>query len=406
MPMKRILLYIHRGQDSLELVICLLAFMIICFSNPIIAEEHDENHEGQDLSELKLSDSELEEFAIELAQAGPGMIQQTLDLAGEVVVEPERLYHIVPRVSGVVRQVYKQLGDSVKDGDLLATLSSRELADAKAQFVAADSLLKLAEANLQRERKLYQEKITAKRDYLAARQAQAELSIKRKAAKQRLLALDLSEQSIRSLLQSSEKDLTLYPLRAPAGGAIIGKHAAEGELLETNTRSFTVADLSRVWVNLTVYQKDLPFIHPGQQVTINARYGLADHETSVSGTISWLSPTLDEKTRSATARVVIDNPDGVWRPGLFVNAKVVIAEARADIVVPLTALQTLEGRTAVFIQQDDGSFEPQPVTLGRRNQHRAEVLRGLRAGQTYVSRNAFALKAQMQKGEFGGHHHH
>ena len=250
------------------------------------------------------------------------------------------------------------------------------------------------------------EKISAKCDYLAARQAQAEMSIKRTAAKQRLLALDLTEQSIRSLLQSSDQDLTQYHLHTPAEGVIINKHATEGELLETNTRSFIVADLSQVWVNLTVYQKDLPFIRPGQHATIFVRYGLIGHEISVAGIISWLSPTLDEKTRSATARVVIANPDEIWRPGLFVGAKVVIAKTRADIVVPLTALQTLDGKTVVFIKREDGHFEPQPVTLGRRDQQQVEVLNGLSPSQTYVSRNAFALKAQMQKGEFGGHHHH
>lgn len=438
--MKQTIIFGEQEQDSLKLIPCLLTLLFI-FSLPclVFAEDHghkhsyavaehenkkaeneqheeDENHhenhevhevhEGHEEPELKFSDNELKEFSIELSQAGPGVINKTLDLTGEVIVEPERLYHVVPRVSGVVLQVYKHLGDAVKAGDLLATLSSRNLADAKAQFVAADSLLQLANANLQRERKLYKGKVTAKREFLAAKQVQTEMSIKRKAAKQRLLALGLTEQSIRSLLQNSDTDLTLYELRAPADGAIINKHAAIGEVLETNTRSFTVADLSQVWVNLTVYQKDLPLIQLGQQVLIFSRFGLADQEVSAHSAISWLSPTLDEKTRSATARVVIDNHGGYWRPGLFVSGKIAFAETKADVVVPLTALQTVEGQTVVFVQHAEDDFEPQAVKVGRKDRQQVEILQGLKAGQTYVSQNAFTLKAQLQKGEFGEGHSH
>ncbi len=373
-------------------------------------EQHNnEDHDGQgehEEPELSFSSAELEEFDITLDQAKSGVINKTMELTGEVIVAPEHLYHVVPRVSGVVRQVFKHLGDKVKAGDLLATLSSRDLADAKAEFVAADSLLQLANTNLKRERNLYKSKVTAKREYLAARQVQAEMSIKRKAAEQRLSAIGLTDKSILSVLHNVDKDLTLYELRAPADGVIIEKHAAQGEVLESNIRSFTVADLSLVWVNLTVYQKDLPFIHQGQQVLISTRFGLSDKQTTAMSNISWLSPTLDEKTRSAKARVVIENHDGYWRPGLFVNAKVAIEKKQAEIVIPLTALQTVEGQTIVFVQHEDGNFEPQAVQTGRRDFQQVEIIQGLKRGQTFVSQNAFSLKAQLQKSEFGEGHSH
>ncbi len=369
-------------------------------------DDADENHDEHKQPELKFSAAELQEFSIKLEQAKSGIIDKTLNLTGEVIVAPERLYHVVPRVSGVVRQVYKHLGDAVKTGDLLATLSSRDLADAKAQYVAADSLLQLANATLKRERDLYKSKVTAKREYLAARQVQAEMSIKRKAAQQRLSAIGLTKKSIGDLLHNTDKDLTLYELRAPADGVIIKKHAAQGEVLETNIRSFTVADLSQVWVNLTVYQKDLAIIHQGQQVSIRTRFGVSDEQTTALSHISWISPVLDERTRSAKARIVIENSDGHWRPGLFVNAKVAIEKKQAEIVIPLSALQTVAGKTMVFVQHEDGGFEPQPVQTGRRDFQKVEIIQGLKPGQTYVSQNAFSLKAQLQKSEFGEGHSH
>lgn len=397
----------------LALISSAFCLLIILTTQPLAQAEEQSNshtrhedHEEHEEAELSLSAAQLQEFDIKLAQAKSGIIFTSLNLTGEIIVAPERLYHVVPRVSGVVRQVFKHLGDKVKAGDLLATLSSRDLANAKAEFVAADSLLQLANTNLKRERSLYNSKVTAKSEYLDAKQMQAEMSIKRKAAEQRLLAIGINKQAILSVLRNTDKDLTLYELRAPANGVIIEKHAVQGEVLDTTVRSFTIADLSRVWVNLTVYQKNLPLIQQGQQVMISTRFGLSAQESTTISSISWLSPILDETTRSATARVVIDNPDGNWRPGLFVCAQVALAETQAQIVVPGSALQNLEGQTMVFVQHEDGDFEPQAVQTGRSDFLQVEILQGLHAGQTYVSQNAFVLKAQMQKGEFAEGHSH
>ncbi len=374
-------------------------------------EHHDdheahEEHQHHDEEGLKLSPEQLAAFDIKLSTAGPGVIRKTLDLTGEVIVEPDRLYHVVPRVAGVVQKVYKQLGDEVKAGDVLALLSSRDLADAKAEFVAADSLLKLANSNLYRDRQLYQGKITSRRQYQAAKQAQVEAAIRQKAAKQRLQALGLSLDEINKLIKDQDQDLTLYALKAPADGVIIAKHASHGELLTTATRSFTIADLRRVWVNLTLYQKDLESVKTGQKVIISSRF--IDHQQPLmaESRIQWISPVLDEKTRSATARVILDNLQLQWRPGLFVNAKVILSETPADIVIPLSALQNVDGKTVVFIQHEAGEFEPQEVITGKRDFNNIEILSGLTAGQSYVSQNAFTLKAQGQKGAFGHGHSH
>ncbi len=189
-------------------------------------DQHDE-YDGHDDAELKFSNAELAEFSLKLAQASSGDINKTLALTGEVIIAPERLYHIVPRVAGVVRKVFKHLGDQVNAGELLATLSSRELADAKAEYVAADSLMQLADANLKREQNLYKSKVTSRRKYLAAKQVHTEISIKRTAAGQHLQAIGLTEKTTRAILRSTTNDLTLYVLKAPSEGVIIAKHAAQ-----------------------------------------------------------------------------------------------------------------------------------------------------------------------------------
>lgn len=386
--------------------------LALLFFVPVYGQSTEKEHgaeeghsEHQRNKELKFSSDELNEFSIELAQANSGSISETLSLSGEVIVAPDRLFHVHPQVAGMVRKVFKEIGDSVKENDLLATLSSRELAEAKAQLVAASSRLQLANANLKRERELYKKKVTAELEYLEAKQAQTEAAIDLKSAKQRLLALGLSNRNVTAVLRPNGDDLTRYELRAPTDGVIIGKHAVHGELLNTDTQAFTIADLNRVWVNLTVYQKDLPVIHEGQAVLIATRHGLSTGQSEFRGVIDWVSPTLSESTRSATARVILDNMDRRWRPGLFVNGTVAIAETEVEVVIPRSALQQVEDRTVVFVREGD-EFEPRPVKLGRADTRRVEIVQGLEPGETFVSKNAFTLKAQMSKSAFGGGHSH
>lgn len=205
------------------------------------------------------------------------------------------------------------------------------------------------------------------------------------------------------VLATLESTDTLRPfeVRAPFSGAIVAYDITPGETVEAGIPLFTVADLSSVWADLRIYQRDLNKVRRGQRVVI-----VNGHEgPSFSGTITYIAPTIDEHTRTGLARVVVDNKSGEWRPGQFVKGSVSIEEHQADIVIPKSAVLTHEGKTVVFVQTDEG-FEPRPVDLGHSDATAHEVVDGLEAGETYVTRNAISLKAEMNKGSFGGHAGH
>ena len=163
-----------------------------------------------------------------------------------------------------------------------------------------------------------------------------------------------------------------------------------------------VADLSSVWIDLTVHQRDLASVRQGQEVRIDFGHGLPD----ATGVLAFVSPAVDKQTRTANARVVLPNPDGVWRPGVFVTGRVATASSQANLVVPTSAIQDLDGEAAVFVEHD-GAFEPRPVRIGQRTGDTAEVLSGLETGERVVVKNGFALKAEMNRGalEHAGHAH-
>ena len=364
--------------------------------------EQEQAGHGEETEALRLDDEELAEFGIELASAGAGTLLVEVELPGEVTLDPDLLVHITPRVPGVVREVHKRLGHTVNAGDLLAVLESRELAEGKAAFLAAGERLELERSNLERETYLHERNISSEQDYLESKQAEAEARISLHSAEQRLRALGLSEDAFASLKNQPEGGLTRYEMRAPLDGTIVDKHITRGEMLHEESLAFVIADLSRVWIVLTVYQKDLALVREGLTATIVASHGLGQ----VSGTIEYVSPILDEHTRTTTARIVVSNTKGQWRPGLFVTGRVLLDRVDASVVVPKTAIHTIEDQRVVFVHTDDG-FVPHTVQLGRSDADDVEILAGLEPGDRYVSKNGFVLKAEMNKAAFehAGHGH-
>lgn len=195
--------------------------------------------------------------------------------------------------------------------------------------------------------------------------------------------------------------LAPFDLATQIEGVVIAKHITRGEPVSREQAAFVVADLRDVWVDISVYQKDLELLRVGQPVVVSAGHELAE----ARGAISYLAPVVDEATRTATARVVLPNPDGIWRPGLFVTARVEVAREEVPVAVPRSALEVMGDRSVVFVQDEDG-FEPRIVQLGRRGDEHVEVAAGLAAGERYVARGGFTLKAELQRGEFAGGHGH
>lgn len=203
-----------------------------------------------------------------------------------------------------------------------------------------------------------------------------------------------------AIIESNES-LTHYEVRSLIKGTVIEMHLTQGEMVSENDHTFIVADLSEVWVNLSIYQKDIPLIKIGQIIEIISGQQLPP----ATGTISFISPILDEHTRTATARVILKNPDGLLRPGLFVTGKVIVENFSVDVAIPKTALQSIDNQPSVFIKTSKG-FKPNPVHLGKTNEYNVEIISGLIPGQEYVSRGGFTLKAQLAKGSFGDGHGH
>ncbi|MEW6714897.1 MAG: efflux RND transporter periplasmic adaptor subunit [Nitrospirota bacterium] len=364
-------------------------------------EKHEEKGHEEEGKVVKLHEEDLREFGVEVTEARQGKLTVQLDLPAEITPNADRLVNIVPRVPGVVVTVSRNLGDYVQSGETLAVLESRELADTKAAYLAALKRVAIAETSLKREETLYKKKISPELDYLDAKKAFDETQIELKSAEQKLNAIGFSDKYLAALPSQSGMTYTRYEMRAPFNGTVIEKNVALGAVLKDDAVAFVIADMSSVWVNISVYQKDMTTLRKGQSVVISAGNDVPD----AKGTISYISPVTGQETRTAIARVVLPNPKGILRPGLFVTAKLAVDEVSVPVLIPKTALASEGGKAEVFIQTDEG-FKPQAVTLGRSSDTHVEVVSGLQQGQKYVAKGGFTLEAQMSKGAFGDGHGH
>ncbi len=360
------------------------------FDLAIVAERNGQTFRwgySQIETRLEMTNDMLKTIGVEIQTAGPAVIKSTLKLPGEIVFNPDRIVQVVPRLPGVVIAVNFEPGQMVKKGQVLAVIESQMLADLHSQYLAAQRRLALARTVYQREKQLWEEKISAKQDYLAAELVLSEAKIAADLAAEKLRAF-----GVQPKLGLQAKDLTRYEILAPISGLITARSIALGAVLKDDATIFTVADMSTVWTAVTVYPKDLSIVRVGQKTRVKA----TAFDVEGEGIVTYITTLIGGQTRTATARVILDNADGRWHPGMFVNVELVSDEIEVPVAVSAHAIQTLRDWTVVFGRYGD-YFEARPLELGRSDGKMVEVLKGLNAGEQYAAGNSFAIKADLDK---------
>ena len=342
---------------------------------------------------VKLSAQQIDagKFAVEAVAAGA--LERRLTVPGSIVPSGDHIARIAVRLLGTVAELRKRLGDAVTVGEVVAIIESREVADAKGDYLAARLVIDLQQTLFNRAKTLWDGKVMSENDFLRARTTFEDARVKLELSRQKLFALSLNAEQIEALPQQPVETLRRQELRAPISGRIAERRVELGSLVGREGQEselFTIVDLGVVWAELAVSPADLRDIREGQTIRI------ADGDVSSPATILYISPLLDKETRTARVVASVDNTARRWRPGAFVTAEIAPDPASTSSVVPMAALQTLERKPVVFVRTTDG-FEARPVTLGRQNNRMAEVTSGLKPGERIATANSFILKADLGK---------
>ncbi len=375
--------------------------------------EHEAGETREEMpGRVTLTAAAMSEAGVETWQVKPVDLAHLLVLNGNVAHDENRLLQVASNVRGRVAAIPVDLGARVRKGDPLLVLESLELGKAREEFLRETSSLRVASRGYDRAKKLVEAKAISSGEFQAREGDYLSRKAAAQAAERALHLLGDGDEEIRRLQRAAESDEALpsagaprLTLRAPFDGRVIDRKVTPGSLVEALQPLMTVADLRSVWVFLQAYEKDLALIHEGLPVTIRTE---AYPQESFKGRIDFVGSTLDPAARTIKLRATVDNRSLKLKPGMFVKAHVDVpkpeAEARTILAVPQSALQTLEGRSTVFVQVEPGVFERHFVEIGHSFEGFTEVLSGVKAGDVVVTEGSFVVKSEFAKASLAEEH--
>jgi cobalt-zinc-cadmium efflux system membrane fusion protein len=354
--------------------------------------------------------------AIETEIVTPQAIAGVVAATGKILVPEDRVALIGPVNEGRIVRLYAGQGTRVRKGQKLADLESADIDQAEADYLKAladhenarrssAAEIKLAQENYDRAKLLYEQRITAGKNLQAAEhdlevaKAAAENSINGTnaaliAARRHLLILGLKDSAIDSL--SKRSDLaSVFSLNSPIDGIVVERNATVGASVGTDANLFKIIDLSRVWIDANVFEKDLQQVRPGQEVKLTVP---AFPGSTFSGRVILINSVVDPDTRTVKVRTEVANPDGRLKPDMFANVQIVTALNRTAISIPQSAVLNDEGKSVVFVAEGDG-YKKRQVQPGIQNNDRVEIVDGLTAGDKVVVKGNYLLLQQGKPGE-------
>lgn len=424
-----------------HLLLALTACLMICGSWKIGAHAADEGIRGD--STVSLTPLGLQAAGIEVQTVAPAELPNQISVPGKIEIIPTMKFDQHAALSGRIAKISVQPGDHVAKGQTLAVVESSEMnrlaaeflqsrLDATTEFASqrakletevkqAGDNLRLAEENLKRLRRLFEDKIAAQKDVLQAETdfslaksrlevAQQSRDIMMKTLKsrikliqmpirQRLEIIGVGSNQIDEMLEKQET-ITAVPVVAARGGIVTGITASPGMSIDPSTTLFTIADLSKVWATAHVYESDMTRMHLGE--TVDVKVQALPGETK-RGTLTFIGSQVDAATRTLPVRTELSNTDGRLKPDMYAELVIETAESMPVVAVPKEALVSVASPagSAVFVVDGSSNYRLVRVRTGRELGDRVEVLDGLKAGDKIVVRGAFQLNAQLLK-EHGG----
>jgi cobalt-zinc-cadmium efflux system membrane fusion protein len=304
-------------------------------------------------------------------------------VSGTVTYDTRRFAAVGARIPGRVRRVFKVTGDEVKPNQPLAEIESADLGRAEALVASARAKESAAEAQMKRERKLADARISAERD---AELAKAEYE----AARAERIA---SERAVVALGGDLEGEIGILTLRSPVAGKVVAGKAVRGQTVDPKDTLFEVADLGTLWVELRLFERDLASVRVGDVVELAAP---AAGGREIKGTVQHVGDVVDVETRTAAVRIVVENRERALRPGQAVHARIhTRSPAGRQVAVPRGAVTRVDGRPTVFVMIDGETVEPRTVKLGAEDHDEVAILEGVRQGEKVVTGGLFALKSEI-----------
>lgn len=363
----------------------LLSFFCVClavFYWAIFIGELPEEGEDEESALIVLSDEQLQEGGIAFDQVKTHTVEQALPIYGKIAIIPDHHCHITCKSSGTIKKAFKNLGDKVSQGEAIALIESKELAEAQAQFHISHAKTAMFQSLFEKEAKLSQKNLGTHQEYGQALANLQQAEIEKQTLEQKLHIFGLTPNTP-----------PIYEVKAPFNGMIIKRFVTMGQAVSEGEELYEVANLDNVWGEFTVYPQDVHLLDLGKEIIVQDGQG-----STVKGVIGYISPLINEETGTIVFLANIENKDGKWRPGSNVQGKLIVDTIEITTCVPAQSVVIIDGIPHIFIAHDEG-IEPRKVLIGAGDNNFTEIVAGANEGENVVSANATLLKCEMTKQE-------
>lgn len=344
---------------------------------------------------LKLTADEIKTAGIVIEPIEDKEVANHIVVTATILANQDRLARVSPRIAGRLAKVNANLGDKVAAGQTLASLDSIEMGEARSAYQQASSEAAVAKANFDRAEKLQGEQIISQKEFLRVRADYEKARAHMRAAADKLEML-----GVPTTIGTTTNGLSVFPLTAPFAGTVIEKKAVVGELATPDKALFTVADLSTLWIEANLFEKDLAQLKVGSDAVVTVNAYPAD---TFKGRLTYIGGVLDKETRTIRGRIEVRNIDGRLKPEMFATAAIATGSAVKALSLPDGAMVLVSEQPTVFVQEGE-HFEPRAIEVGEKLRGRMVVKSGLKPGERVVTAGAYALKARLLKSQIGDSH--
>jgi RND family efflux transporter MFP subunit len=381
----------------MKTVILLTTIFTLLTSSPAFAEKHGHTHEEG--GAIKLTPVQIKQAGIEteIMKLQPRL--QAINAPGNVTFNAYNLADVTALVDSVVYVRHVRLGDKVKQGQKLVTITSSELAQAQAEYLRAEAEHRKNRLALKRVKGLAKDKIVSQARLQQAQSNYQAAHANLAASKASLSSYGLSKKKISMLLKETHYgQLTLY---APSAGTVVADDFRIGQHVAAGTRLLQIVDESTVWVEVKLPQSQVGHTRKGRFSVVSIK----GDNNRYKGKVINIHHQLDQITRTVGVRLEVQNPEDVLHPGMFVNAEIESGSGEKALLLPEAAIQRQGSELIVFVEEEPGHFERREVKVGKTSMGFIPVLEGLKEGEPVVVKGAFVLASELAKSSFEVHNH-
>jgi cobalt-zinc-cadmium efflux system membrane fusion protein len=390
---------IDKKLFTLIVITILTLLQIGCTEKP---EEHNEEHNEEHSDLITLSSESIEQIKLKSQTVSLQPFSGFLNIPAEVKTNQDNEAQIGSLIQGRVHKVFVKVGDYVKAGQLLMTVEGLEVGEIKAGYLKARANYDNAKANYERQKKLFDEKIGSQKSLLESQAEYEKATAEYRAEDKKIHSVGLNDEDVLNEKDGDEHTSGTLPIKSLINGVVVERNVVIGQVVDATTNAFKVINTSNVWIDGQIYEKDLDKITQNSKAYFTTG---SNKKNRLEGRIIYIGQTVDDNTRTILIRGEFVNQGNRLKPQMYGELQIPTGSKASAMLLPEEAIVKEAGRSYLFVQTSDTTFERRDVIAGETSGNLIEIKEGIKEGEKVVTDGVFYLKSELKKDELAEDEH-